>query len=797
MPRIEDVIQELWIDKQVFAKFYEKIMDKPMTAKVATVSDKNLEQIKELMKKNKSKIKKTSSEPAKFLKADELGKSSGFLSGLGFAPVKEEEYDIEIEDTVQEEEKQEIKPQDEFATFSTQKKEEFIQKKEEHSDKPSWDKPVYKSPYKPPYKPWDKPAYKTPYKSWDAKKPFVWSAGYKYPQSNQTIQKKEYKPEFIKKEKVAATSANLIKKQEVEIDEKITVKEFSEKIWVPLPEIMKKLLENKILTWITSSLDFDTACLIWADLWVILKKKQAKMNVESFMTGDLQSILDIDKWAENLVERAPIVTIMWHVDHGKTSLLDYLRKTNVAWWEAWWITQSIWASVVEHNWKKIAFIDTPWHELFTSLRARWAKLTNIAVIVIAADDSVMPQTVESINHAKSAWVPIIIAVTKIDKPGNNFEQIKADIAKYGLTPEDWWWETPIVGISSKTWQWIPELLENILLQTEMLELKYNPNRSAVWVILDAHKDPKQWVVTSVIILTWTLKVWDIMVAYNTYWKVKRMQNRKWQNISSATGWEPAQILWFTEMPEPGRMIEVVKNEKEANERVNIIQDKDKKQTADSAVQEFLSWLQSADNKISELRLILKSDWSSSLEALKQAVAGIALPENVVIKTVHTDVGHFWDSDLSLAQASKALLLGFNLSMNALLKKKAETMKVEMKSFDIIYELTDYLTDLTKWMIKLEEYELVIWTMEVLWIFYTKWKDMTIWWKITQWKVLPNARFRIMRWDEILGNWDIVSLHRNKDQVKEVWEWEECGIKIRTSKRIELWDKLEFFVKEMR
>lgn len=797
MPRIEDVIQELWIQKQVFAKFYEKVMDKPMTAKVSTVSEKNLEQIKELMKKNESKIKKTNSEPVKFLKSDELGKSSWFLSWLWFWPAKEEEFEIEVEDIVEEEEKQEVKPQDDFATFSTQKKEEFIQKKEEASDKKPWERP----PYKPPYKPWDKPAYrppyKPPYKPWDAKKPFAWWSANRYPQANQTIQKKEYKPEFVKREKIATTSANLIKKKEVEVDEKITVKEFAERIWVPLPEIMKKLLENKIMTWITSSLDFDTACLIGADLWVILKKKQVQMNVDSFMTEDLQSILDIDKWAENLIERSPIVTVMWHVDHGKTSLLDYLRKTNVAWWEAWWITQWIWASVVEHNWKKITFIDTPGHELFTSLRARWAKLTNIAVIVIAADDSVMPQTVESINHAKSAWVPIIIAVTKIDKPWNNFDQIKTDIAKYWLTPEDWGWETPIVWISSKTWQWIPDLLENILLQTEMLELKYNPDRSAVWVILDAHKDPKQWVVTSIIILTWTLKIWDVLVAYNTYWKVKRMQNWKWQSVSAVTWWEPVQILWFTEMPEPGRMIEVVKNEREANERVNIIQEKGKKQTADSAVQEFLSWLQATDNKISELRLILKSDGSSSLEALKQAVAGISLPENVIIKIVHSDVGHFGDSDLSLAQASKSLLLWFNLSMNALLKKKAETMKVEMRNFDIIYELTDYLTELTKWMIKLEEYELIIWNMEVLWIFYTKWKDMTIGWKITQWKVVWTAKFRITRWDEIFGNWEIVSLHRNKDQVKEVWEWEECGIKIKTSKKIEIWDNLEFFVKEMR
>ena len=798
MPRIDDVIKDLWVQKQVFAKFYEKIMKKAMTAKVATVSEKNLQQITDLIEKNRSKIKKVSTQPAKALKSDELGQSSGFLSGLWFTSVKEEEFDIDIEDIVQEDIK-EIVPEDDFVTFSSQKKEEFIQKKEESIDKKSSDhiqtKVVASKTVSSQARQWGN--YNKPwtyqarqwgnYKAWYSTRP---------PQFTQAKRPEPFRQE-IKKEKIVTTSANLIKKLEVEIDEKITVKEFSEKIWVPLPEIMKKLLENKIMTSITSSLDFDTACLIWADLWVTLKKKEAKMDVENFITGDLQSVLDVDKWAEDLLERAPIVTVMWHVDHGKTSLLDYLRKTNIAWWEAGWITQSIWASVVDHDWKKITFIDTPWHQLFTSLRARWAKLTNIAVIVVASDDSVMPQTIESINHAKSAGVPIIIAVTKIDKPGNNFEQIKADIAKHGLTPEDWWWDTPIVWISSKTGQWISDLLENILLQSEILELKYNPNRSAVWVVLDAYKDPKQWVVTSIIILTGTLKVGNILVAHNTHWKVKRMQNRNGKSVVSATWGEPVQILGFAQMPEPGCMIEVVKNEKEANERVNIIQSKAIKQSAESAVQEFLSWLQASDSKISELRLILKSDWSSSLEALKQAVLGISLPPNVVIKIVHSDVWHFGEADLALAQASKSLLLWFDLSMNALLKKKAEIMKVEMKSFDIIYELTDYLTDLTKWMIQLEEYELVVWKMEVLGIFYTKGKDMTIWWKVIEWKVVSNAKFRILRWEEILGNWEMVSLHRNKDTVKEVWEWEEFGIKVKTSKRIEMWDELEFFIKEMR
>lgn len=788
MPRIWQVLEELWLEKHIFAKFYEKVMNKPLTAKVVTISEKNLEQIKSLVKNNESKIKKVSStsSTSKVLKSDELGSSAWFLSWLGFAPVQSD--DFEIDDIVEENKVEEV-INDEFVTFSEQKKEEFIQKKEEKVE----DK-----------KPFERPKFQTNKKNFQ--KPQFWSKPFQQANFQQVkYEKKEDKPyikkpepvKFEKKERIATTSANLVRKLEVEIDEKITVKEFSEKIGVPLPEIMKKLIENKIMTSITSSLDFDTASLIAADFWISLKKKQVNLDVESFMSWDLQSILDLDKWWDNLEERAPVVTVMWHVDHGKTSLLDYLRKTSVAEWEAGWITQSIWASVAEHNWKKITFIDTPGHELFTSLRARWAKLTNIAVIVIAADDSVMPQTVESINHAKDAWVPIIIAITKIDKPWNNFEQIKSDIAKHWLTPEDRWWDVPVVWISSKTWQWIPELLDNIILQAEMLELKYNPNRSAVWVILDANKDPKQGVVASVIVLTGTLKVWDILVAYNTYWKIKRLQNWKWQIVSSVVWWEPVQVLGFTEMPEPGRMIEVVKSEKEANQKVHVIQESENKKTAESAVQEFLSWLKSSDDKISELRLILKSDWSSSLEALKQAVNWLQLPEKVIIKVVHSDIGHFWDSDLALAQASKSLLLWFNLSINAILKKNADAMKIEMKNFDIIYELTDYLTDLTKWMIKLEEYELITWKLDVLWIFYTKWKEMTIGWKVIEWKILNKAKFRLFRWDEILTVWEIVSLHRNKDTVKEVWEWEECWIKVKVSKRIEIWDKLEFFVSEMK
>lgn len=826
MPRIVDVIEELKIDKATFAKVYEKVMDKPLSAKAATISDANLEKIKYVLDQLPSKWGKTAKEEkqpakkaaqeAKVLKSDELGFGGWFLSGLGFSkqeektvePEQDEDdlalHNIQIPVVSSEEVSQErisfSQPAQRYeARKISSAPEQPKEKKEFPAKKQHGNISIGQGTYKPKekviataadfarFQTEKAPEKKSDFSEWVAKKHHT-------SQPEKRVEKRpENKPVAPKIQKEATTSANLVKKTEVTIDENITVKEFSEKIWVPLPEVMKKLIANGIMTSLNASLDFDTASLIAEDLGVLLKKKEATLDAQSFMEWDLQKILDIDKEAEHQVERAPIVTVMGHVDHGKTSLLDYLRKTSVAGWEAGGITQSIGASMIDYNNKKITFIDTPGHELFTSLRARGAKLTNIAIIVIAADDSVMPQTIESINHAKAAWVPIIIAVTKIDKPGNNIEQIKADVAKHGLTPEDWGGETPFVGVSSKTGQGIDVLLEYVLLQAEMLELKYNPERQAVWVVVDAYKDPKQGVVASLIVLTGTLKNGDIIVAYNTYGKVRRMQNWIWKNASKISGGEPVQILGFTELPEPGRIVEVVSNEKEANQRIAFIKENETKAKGDGALQQFLAQLKAGDqSKISELRLILKADGSSSLEALKQAVDGISLPKHVTIKVVHSDVGYFGESDLSLAQASRAILLWFNISMNAALKKKAESLKIEMKTFDIIYELTDYLTNLLLGMVEIEKEEVVVGKLEILWVFHTETREMTIWGMVKEGKVKNKLKFRVYRGEDILTNGEILSLKRNKDEVKEVNAGEDCGMKVKMGKRLDIWDILEFY-----
>ncbi|HPC34439.1 MAG TPA: translation initiation factor IF-2 [Candidatus Absconditabacterales bacterium] len=805
MPRIEDVIKDLGVAKGTFSRYYEKVTGKEITAKTVIVSDANLLKIKKLLEKNgklgAKVVKKEETKPTA-LKSDELLGGGGFLAGLGFTkqeetPIYEDDDEDEIIEDLTEEEEAEIQKviQDEFA--SKPSKQDLVKKEKKssvsvtvediisHSGRPAPKTITYEKPR------YDKKSGGDYPRGQKVKGVITTSKG-KYKETENT-QIEEQK--VVKKPKIATTSANLVKKEEIVIDGNISVKEFSEKMGVPLNELMRVLMQNQLMLGITANLDFDTASLIAEEFGVTVKKEEnTQMDLESFITGDLQSLLDMDKEASHLEERAPIVTIMGHVDHGKTTLLDYLRKTAFASKEAGGITQSIGASIAECNGKKITFIDTPGHELFTDLRARGAKLTNVAVIVVAADDSVMPQTIESINHAKSAGVPIIIAITKIDKEGKkNIEQIKTDLSANGITPEDWGGETPIIPVSGKTGAGIPELLEAILLQAEMLELKYNPDRSAIGVVLDAHKDPKQGVVTSMIVMTGTLKVGDVIVAYNTYGKVRRMQDWTGKIIRVARGGDPVQILGITDLPEAGRMVEVVKNEKEASTKIALIQEQETKQTSKSAVQDFLSKLGGGDgDEKTELRLILKSDGSSSLSALEQAVLGVSTPDNVIIKIVHQDVGHFSDSDLSLAQASGALLLGFNISINSTLKKKAEQMKVEMKAYDVIYELTTYLEDLTMGMIKYEEIEVVTGKLEILGIFYTKGKEMVVGGKVIEGIAQNKSKFRVIRGEDIIAGGEIISLHKNKDEIKKANEGEECGMKVKVSKKIEEGDILEFW-----
>lgn len=608
-----------------------------------------------------------------------------------------------------------------------------------------------------------------------------------------------------KQKKTYKVSDSLKKKWTITVGEAITVKEFSEKMWVPLAEVMKVLLANKIVVAAQASIDFDTATLVANEFEVTVERESTKAAVEDILEGNLQAILDQDKEAEDLKSRPPIVTIMWHVDHGKTKLLDHLRQTDVVAGEAWGITQSIGASQITHNDQKITFIDTPGHELFTSLRARWAKITNIVVIVVAADDGIKPQTIEAINHAKDSDVPIIVAVTKIDLGTHMLDEIKGQLAEHGLQPEERGGDVMVVPCSSVTGQGIDELLDAVVLQYEMLELQYSPSRDAVAVVVEAHKDKKQGVTTSLLVMTGTLQVGDILVVHNTYGRVRKMMDRKGNELKEATGGDPVVILGIQDLPEPGRVAEVVQSDKEATKKIATIQAHEDNLSKDAMLQTIMDKIDKGDKV--QLKLILKADSFGSLEAIKQATQNITLPDNVELKIIHSDVGGVTDSDLVFAQAAQALVVGFNVWASASLSKKADNLGVEIKEYDIIYEYIEYVEKLAQGMIELEEHEVKIGSLEVLGVFFKRGKEMIFGGKVTDGKVVNGAKFKVWREDDEQVDEDgepapvatgkVTSLQKEKDNVSEVKEGHECGMKAKVSKKIEVGDRIDFYVIEKR
>ena len=601
----------------------------------------------------------------------------------------------------------------------------------------------------------------------------------------------ENKKKQVKKPK---TSDTLKKKDKIVIQDSITVKELSERIWIPVNEIIKTFILNGMPVGINSSVDFDTVVLLADEFWVKVEKENVKSDINSIFGWKLKDIIKTkNSLSDDLKQRPPIVTIMWHVDHGKTKLLDYIRKSDVVWKEAGSITQSIWASQITHDGKKITFIDTPWHELFTSMRARGAKITDIAVIVVAADEWVKQQTIEAINHAKAAWVVMMVAITKIDKPNANLDLVKSQLSEYELTPEEWWGEVPFISVSAITWEWINEFLEIISLQAEMLELKYNPKAPAVWVVLEASKDAKMWTIATLLPITWTLHKKDVVVAYGVSGKMKMMKDWTWKIVKQVSWWSPVQVMWFEWVPESWRIFETFNSEKEAHKQVSnikeLIKQNERKTVLSSFLEKMKAWEKVAMN------VILKAWDFGWLEALKYAIWKVNIPEWIDLKVIHEEVWQVKETDISLAEASWAFIFGFDSSIQSVLKKKLEQKKIIFKNFTIIYELLDYIESLASWMVKKEMEEIKIWEFEMLAMFFKKWNDMIIWWKVKKWKVVNWANFIIRRWDEELWWGKITSLKIDQENVKEVKEWKECWLRVRTWKRFKEWDILDVYIYE--
>ena len=549
-------------------------------------------------------------------------------------------------------------------------------------------------------------------------------------------------------------------------------------------------MKNWMMVNINSKIDFDSASII-ADAFEIKLERDISgwASVEDIITWDIKDLLKEDD-SSKLSLRTPVVSIMWHVDHGKTSLLDHIRKSKVASWEAGWITQSIWAYQVELDHGKITFMDTPWHEAFTIMRARWAKLTDIAVLVVAADEWVKPQTIESINHAKEAGIPVIVAINKMDKEWANPDYVKGQLADNWLTAEDWGWDTPMIPVSAHTGFWIDELLEIILLTAEMQELKANPNRTWIATVIESHLDHKLWAVASVLINTWTINMWDNVVCHSSFWKIKVLKNHLNQSVKYALPWEPALIVWLDKVVDWWDILQVVSSIEIAKQKAEEYKDIVSQEKA-----KWSSWLALLMSKIKawnlkQLKIILKADTNGSLQAIKTSLLKLSTEETLV-EIIHAWVGSITEWDILMGQWSEAILVWFNVWVLPTAKWVLESSWVEYISSEIIYHITERVEKIVTWMLDPKEEEIELGKAKVWGIFFT-WK----WFMILGLKLAPEgtieakAQVRIIRKKKFVWTWVIDSLKSWTIEVKEL-EWPiECWINLKTSVAVEMWDDLE-------
>jgi translation initiation factor IF-2 len=587
------------------------------------------------------------------------------------------------------------------------------------------------------------------------------------------------------------------KKNFIEIPAIISVKEFSEKTGLNAAKVIGELMKNGILANINQQVDFDTASIIAKDLGINIKKKRNEAAIEDLMSGDLAALLKEDD-PTDLENRPPTVSIMGHVDHGKTKILDYIRKANVVAGEAGGITQHIAAYQVVKNGKKITFLDTPGHEAFTAMRARGAKATDIAILVVAADEGVKPQTIEAIHHAQEAGIPIIVAVNKIDKENANPEKVKAELAEHGLQSEDWGGTTIMAPVSAITGEGMDNLLDMILLVAEMETLQANPNRKAVGTVIESHLDKSLGPVATIIVNTGTLKIMDNVVIGTTHGRIKLMKDHNGKNVKEAEPSRPVLIVGLSKTPKSGDILQVVKDEKTARTQANQIRllQENAKTTGGSAAQELIARINSG--KLKTLKVVLKADTKGSLEAIIQSLNKIK-DDEVAIKVIHSGVGNITEGDVIMASASQGLVIGFHVDSSFQVERTAEREHVEIFKYKIIYKLIDDIVGLLSGLIEPETVEVVIGKADIKQIFFTGKKELIIGCKIRNGKIQNKAMARVFRGDneKPVGELQIESLRRVNDTVDELKEGNECGIRITGYKDVQEGDTLEIYKKETR
>lgn len=580
-------------------------------------------------------------------------------------------------------------------------------------------------------------------------------------------------------------------KKVVVIKDMITVKELAESLKRPSAEVIKKLIMMGIMANINHELDFDTAQKLASQLGIEVRKEEAKPeDLEGLLLND-----EKDK-PEDLKPRPPVVTIMGHVDHGKTSLLDVIRKTHVTLTEAGGITQHIGAYTVEIKGSKITFLDTPGHEAFTSMRARGAMATDIAVLVVAADDGVMPQTIEAINHARAARVPIIVAINKIDKANANPDRVKQQLTEYGLVAEDWGGDTICVPVSAKSQVGIDNLLEMILLVAEMGELKANPNRLARGIVIESKLDKGRGPVATILVKNGTLSVGDSVIAGVSFGKVRAMFDDKGKKLRKATPSIPAEVLGFNQIPDAGDILYAFKDEKSAKQIVEnrIAENRSKMVTEAQKVSLEGLFDQIQQGKVKDLNIIVKADVQGSVEAVTQSFQRLT-NDKIKVNIIHGGVGAVSESDVILATASNAIIIGFNVRPNSNAMTLAEKENVDIRTYRIIYEAIDDVEAAINGMLEPEYREVVQGRAEVRATFKVSSVGTIAGCYVTEGKINRNNDVRIIRNGVVINEGKLGSLKRFKDDAKEVAAGYECGLSLERFNDIKEGDIVESFANE--
>ena len=581
----------------------------------------------------------------------------------------------------------------------------------------------------------------------------------------------------------------IFKLEEITIPETITVKDFSAELKKTTAEVIKKLLSYGIMATINNEIDFDTATLIADEFGVKVNKKET-VREEDILFDDSEDS------EEELEARPPVVVVMGHVDHGKTSLLDAVKQTHVIEGEAGGITQHIGAYKVKINDREITFLDTPGHEAFTAMRARGAQITDIAILVVAANDGVMPQTVEAINHAKSAGIPIIIAVNKMDLPDANIDKVKQELMAYELVPEEWGGDTIYVPISAKNHTNIDQLLEMVLLEADMLELKANPNKQAKGVVIEARLDKNKGTIASMLVQRGTLDVGDTIVVGSSIGRIRSMTDEKGKKVKKAGPSTPVEIMGLTEVPPAGEIFYEVKDEKTAKHLIEKRkrQEREKAMNAMNTVTLDNLFSQMEEGNLKTLNLIVKADVQGSVEAIKQSMEKLS-NEEVKVKVIHSAAGAVTESDVTLAKVSNAIIIAFNVRPMPTAKNMAEKDEVQIKQYSVIYQAIDDVESAMRGMLTPKYEEKVIGNAEVRQTFRISNVGTIAGAYVIDGKLERNAGVRVIRDNVVVHEGKLASLKRYKDDAKEVTKGYECGIQIEKYNDIKEGDIIEAYILE--